>query len=357
MDQVFCILVINPGSTSTKIAVFHNEEEFYSTSIPHSDKTLSSFSKISDQITFRTQLVNQVLKENRINKKEINAIVGRGGLLRPIPGGTYAVNEAMVNDLEKGLFGTHASNLGGLIAFQMAKEIDVPAFIVDPVVVDEMEPEARISGMPDIERKSIFHALNHKAVAQHVARDMGQSYKEVNFIVAHLGGGISVGAHRKGQVIDVNNALNGDGPFGPERSGGLPAGQLVDLCFSGQYTQEQIHKRMVGNAGVVDYLGTNDMRQVVDNMEKGHKNAKRIYAAMVYQVAKEIGAMAAVLAGDVQGIILTGGLANDEMFVQMIQERVQWIARVFIRPGEKEMNALARGALKVLRGEEKIRNY
>ena len=357
MNKSYLILVINPGSTSTKIALYENEKELFNTSIFHSADELSRFKKISDQKEFRLQLVEKVLEKNNISLDTIDGIVGRGGLVRPIPGGTYLVNEKMIKDLQKAEWGEHASNLGGIIAFGLGKKIGVPAYIVDPVVVDEMEPLARISGFPEIERRSIFHALNQKAVARKAAHEIGRDYKDVNLIVAHLGGGISVGCHRKGKVIDVNNALNGDGPFSPERAGGVPAGQLIEICFSGRYTLQELKKRLVGQGGMVGYLGTNEMPKVKERIEKGDDKAALIYEAMVYQVAKEIGSCATVLKGKVDGIVLSGGLAYDKKFVDMIRERVEWIAKIFVFPGEKEMEALALGCLHVLEGKEEAKIY
>ncbi len=357
MDKSYLILVINPGSTSTKIALYKNEKELFSTSIFHSTDELNQFKRISDQKEFRLQLVEKTLEENNISLNTIDGVVGRGGLVRPIPGGTYLVNEKMIKDLQKAEWGEHASNLGGIIAFGLGKQIGVPAYIVDPVVVDEMEPVARISGLPELERRSIFHALNQKSVARRAAHEMGKEYNEINLIVAHLGGGISVGCHRKGKVIDVNNALNGDGPFSPERAGGVPAGQLIELCFSGKYTLQELKKRLVGQGGMVAYLGTNEMPKVKERIEKGDDKAALIYEAMVYQVAKEIGSCAAVLKGKVDGIVLSGGLVYDEKFVEMIRDRVDWIAEIFVFPGEKEMEALALGCLHVLEGKEKAKIY
>jgi butyrate kinase len=263
----------------------------------------------------------------------------------------------MVEDLRMGLLGQHASNLGGILAREIASQLNIPAFIVDPVVVDEMEEVARLSGMPDIERISIFHALNQKAVARRAARDLGKSYEEANLIVAHLGGGISVGAHKKGRVVDVNNALDGEGPFSPERAGGLPAEGLLKLCFSGKYTMDEIKKKMVGKGGLVAYLKTNDAREVEKMIEEGNKEAELIYRAMAYQIAKEIGNCAAVLCGQVDAIVLTGGIAHSKMLTGWIKERVEFISQVMTYPGEDEMSALAEGGLRVLRGEEKAKEY
>ncbi len=357
MAKSFRILVINPGSTSTKVALYEDKREIFMSSIQHSEKELQKFKSISDQHQFRVGIIEEALKINSIEIKNIDCVVGRGGLLRPIPSGTYRVNKKMLSDLKSGKRGEHASNLGGIIAHDIAEMVGVPAFIVDPVVVDEMEPVARISGMPEIERRSIFHALNQKAIARRVAAELDKEYEEMNLVVVHMGGGISVGVHKRGRVIDVNNAFDGDGPFAPERAGGVPAGQLLELCFSGKYTKEELKRRLVGNAGMVAYLGTNDMRKTKEMIEKGDQKARLIYEAMSYQIAKEIGACATVLKGRVDGIVLSGGLTYDDELVRMIKERVRWIARIFVSHGEKEMMALAEGALRVLRGEEKPKVY
>jgi len=357
LTKTFRILVINPGSTSTKVALFENIKELFMSSIMHSEKELQPFSKIADQHEFRVNVIEKSLGENSMDIQTLDCVVGRGGLLHPIPSGTYEVNEKMLQDLGKAEWGEHASNLGGIIAYDIGQEVGIPAFIVDPVVVDEMRPEARISGIPDIERRSIFHALNQKAVARIAAQELGLKYEEANLIVVHMGGGISVGAHEKGKVIDVNNALNGDGPFSPERAGGVPVGQLVELCFSGKYTEDELKKRLVGKGGVVAYLGTNDMRRVEKEFLSGDEKIKLIYSAMAYQVAKEIGVCATVLKGKVHRIVLTGGLAYDNHFVGLIRERVEWIAGISVYPGEEEMKSLAMGALRVLRGEEKAKIY
>lgn len=357
MSEVYRILAINPGSTSTKIAIYDNEKPVFEEVLRHSNEEIANFDKIFDQYEFRKNVILQTLNEKGINLTKLAAVVGRGGLLKPIPGGTYLVDEQMLEDLKVGVLGEHASNLGGVLAYEIANQLNIPAYIVDPVVVDEMDDIARISGMPEIERKSIFHALNQKAVARRAAKESGKRYDEVNYIVAHLGGGISVGAHEKGRVIDVNNALDGEGPFSPERSGGLPVGDLVKLCFSGKYTHAEIKKLIKGNGGLVAYLGTNDAREVVKMIEAGNQQAKLIYQAMAYQVAKEIGACSAVLKGKVDGIILTGGIAYDKEFVQWIKESVEFIAPVLIYPGEDEMIALVEGGLRVLRKEESPKTY
>ncbi|GAB4117358.1 MAG: butyrate kinase [Candidatus Caldatribacteriota bacterium] len=355
--NVYKILVINPGSTSTKIALFTNDNLLFEKKIQHSTEELSVFSTINDQFEFRRKIILNFLKEKKISLANLDAIVGRGGLLRPIPSGTYRVNNRMIEDLKNSKRGEHASNLGGLLAYSIAEELSIPAYIVDPVVIDEMKPIARISGMPEIPRISILHALNQKAVARKAAKDLGKKYEKINLIVAHLGGGISVGIHSRGKVIDVNNALNGEGPFAPERSGGLPVGALVELCFSGKFSQEEIMKKIVGKGGLVAYLNTNDIREVIRRIEQGDKYAKLILEAMAYQVAKEIGAGATVLKGQIDAIVLTGGIAYNSEFIELIKDRISFLSLVMVYPGEEEMTALCEGALRVLRGEEVEKIY
>jgi butyrate kinase len=351
------ILAINPGSTTTKISLFKGESEEFTQTITHKIEELSRFNKASDQDLYRMEIIITYLREHKIALDQIKAVVGRGGLLRPIEGGTYIVNEQMVADLKKGIMGDHPSNCGGLIAYALSKALGCQAFIVDPVVVDEMEPIAKISGMPLIQRKSIFHALNQKAVARDAARQLGKTYQEVNLIVTHLGGGITVGAHRNGRVVDVNNGLDGDGPFSPERSGSVPVGDLVKTAFSGAYTFPEMKKLIKGLGGMVAYLGTNDLRAVEEMSNKGDEKADLLFKAMAYQVSKEIGALAAVLCGKVDAVVLTGGIARSEKFVGFIKEHVSFIAPVMIYPGEQEMRALALGGLRVLLGEEGAKKY
>lgn len=350
-------LVINPGSTSTKIAVFDDEELIFEKTLRHQTEELEPFEKMSDQYEFRMNIILDALKENSIELSSLAAIVGRGGLLKPIEGGTYSINDKMLEDLKVGVQGEHASNLGGMIAHSIAQSLNIPSFIVDPVVVDELQDVARISGHPNFERVSIFHALNQKAVARRCAKELGKDYNELNFIVAHLGGGISVGAHKLGRVIDVNNALDGDGPFSPERSGGLPIGALSKACFSGKYTKEQVGKMIKGNGGMSAYLGTNDARKVEDMAKAGDAKAKLIYDAMSYQVAKSIGECAVVLDGKVDAIVITGGIAYDKGFIKYISDKVSFISKIFVYPGEDELLALTQGGLRVLRGEEKAQVY
>ncbi|MGN1399969.1 MAG: butyrate kinase [Bacillus sp. (in: firmicutes)] len=355
--EKYRILVINPGSTSTKIGVYQNDLPLLEKTIRHNDRELGKYGEIIEQYEFRKQVILEELDEEGINVSKLNAICGRGGLLRPIQGGTYEVNGRMIEDLKTGYSGQHASNLGGIIAHEIAKGLNIPSFIVDPVVVDELEPIARVSGFPGIERRSIFHALNQKAVARRIAKQSGRPYEQMRYIVAHMGGGITVGVHCNGKVIDVNNGLNGDGPFSPERAGTVPAGDLVKLCYSGDYYREEVLKKLVGQGGLAGYLGTSDAVKVEKMIKAGHKEAALLYEAMAYQVAKEIGSASAVLQGRIDAIILTGGLAYGKEFVRKISERVDWIADVITHPGENELQALAEGALRILRGEEKAKIY
>lgn len=350
------ILTINPGSTSTKIAVFENETEIFSQTLRHTAEELSQYPTVASQFLFRKTIILSALNEAGIDRSSLHAIVGRGGLVKPIPSGIYEVNDNLAHDLENPVMGEHASNLGGLIARDIAKEIPgVKAYIADPVVVDELEPVARISGHPALNRVSIFHALNQKVIARTYAKEIGKKYEELNLIVAHMGGGISVGAHCKGRVIDVNNALDGDGPFSPERSGSLPTGALVETCYNGK-SKGEIKKMLKGQGGMVAYLGTNDVQAIV---EKAVHDAhyKLILEAMCYQTGKEIGAMAAVLHGKVDAILLTGGIAYGTTVTDYIAQMVHVIAPVKIYPGEDELRALAINGLMVLKGELSPRIY
>ena len=346
------ILAINPGSTSTKIAIFEDEEQKFVKNIKHPAEEIAKFESVAAQFQFRENIILSELKEAGFDIHDIQAIVGRGGLVKPIESGVYEVNEALVADLNNPPLGEHASNLGGLIAHDIARTLGggVKAYIADPVVVDELQDVARVSGHPAFRRVSIFHALNQKAIARTYAREVGKPYESLNLIVAHLGGGISVGAHDHGRVIDVNNALDGDGPFSPERSGSLPTGQLVDLCFSGTKTKAEIRRIIKGEGGLVGHLGTNDAYEV-EIKAKEDPRYKLIQDAMSYQVAKSIGAMAAVLKGRVDAILLTGGIAYNPFLVDYVREMVGFIAPLKVYPGEDEMRALAMNGLMVIRGE------
>jgi butyrate kinase len=350
------ILAINPGSTSTKIAVYDNENRLFVTTFYHSPEALSHFPTILSQYDYRKELIIDELKKENLFS-DFAAIVGRGGLLKPIASGVYEVNEVMKNDLRNATM-QHACNLGGLLAEDIALLIPgCKAYIADPVVVDELEDVARLSGSPLMMRKSVFHALNHKAIARKYARSVNKKYEELDLIVAHLGGGISVAAHRQGRVIDVNNALEGSGPFSPERAGTLPARQLVDLCFSGDYTQEEIKKMITGRGGLMAHLGTTDARDVVKRINEGDARVELVLKSMIYNIAKEIGSMSVVLHGKVDAILLTGGISYNDYCINKLKEYIAFIAPVYVFPGEDEMEALAFNALGVLRGKLNCKEY
>lgn len=350
------IFVLNPGSTSTKIGLFDDGKLVVEKSLAHNPEELAGFSNVWDQFDFRKNILLDFLKENDIDINSFDAVVGRGGLMKPIVSGTYEVNDAMLEDFSSAKYGEHASNLGAKLANALKGEKG-RAFIVDPVVVDEFEPLARISGQKGIERASIFHALNQKAVAKRFAKEEEKAYTDLNLIVAHMGGGVSVGAHKKGMVIDGNNALDGDGPFSPERAGGLPVRDVIRIAYSGEFTEKELRKHFVGKGGLMSYFGTQDARAVSDMAHEGNEEAQLVYEAMGYQIAKEIGACAAVLEGDVDAILLTGGIAHDKEMVAWIEKRVKWIAPLKVYPGEDELEALAEGGLRVLTGEEEAKTY
>lgn len=352
------ILAINPGSTSTKVALFEDDRELWSDTQRYDVDVIRTFHGVMDQEDFRLGEIRKVLAGHNVKLSDLDAVVGRGGILKPIPGGTYYVNQDMLDDLASCKYGAHASNLGAGLALHLAEEGGHNrAFIVDPVVVDELVPEARISGMPEIKRITIWHALNQKAVARRAAKEMNGKYEDFNMIVAHMGGGISVGAHEKGRVIDVNNALDGEGPFSPERAGSLPVGSLVKLAYSGKYDLHELLGKIVGGGGLVAHLGTSDLREVQKMIDSGNKKAQMVFEALALQISKEIGARSTVLKGKVDTVILTGGLAYSNRLVDLIKQRVSYIAEVRVYPGEDEMKALAEGALRVLTGEEKVCTY
>ncbi|NOU59042.1 butyrate kinase [Marinifilum caeruleilacunae] len=352
------ILAINPGSTSTKIAVFQGDKSVFLKNIKHSAEELAEFNQITEQFEFRKNIIMKEMVDAEIQIDLIEAVVGRGGLVKPIESGIYEVNDRLKEDLRVGILGEHASNLGGLIADNIAQSLPkAKAYIADPVVVDEMIDVARVSGHPEFQRVSIFHALNQKAIGRAFAQSIDKKYEDINVIVAHLGGGISVGAHLKGKVVDVNNALDGEGPFSPERSGTLPTGALAKMCFSGEYTLDDIKKMIKGEGGLVAHLGTNDAYEVELKAKDGDAKAKLIQDAMSYQVAKSIGEMAAVLKGDVEGILLTGGIAHNPDLVNYIKDMVSFIAPVVVYPGEDEMKALAMNGYMVLRNEIEPKVY
>ena len=350
-------LIINPGSTSTKLGVFEDENMLFDVTLRHPTEEIAQYESIFAQKDFRKKIIVDFLEEKGVDLKSFNMIVGRGGMLKPIPGGTYAVTDDLLKDLEVGISGQHASNLGGILAREIGDSIGVPSFIVDPVVVDELMPISRYSGVPELPRKSVFHALNQKAVAKRYAKETGKPYADLNLIVVHMGGGVSVGAHSGGRVIDIFNALDGDGAFSPERAGGVPSGDLIKMCFSGKYTEKEVYKKIVGNGGFNAYLGTNDMRDVCKMVDEGDEHATELYDAFIMQVAKDIGSMACVLNGKVDQIIVTGGIAYDKPIVSKIKERAGFIAPFTVYPGEDELLALAQGGLRVMNGEEEAMKY
>ncbi len=350
-------LIINPGSTSTKIGVFEDETLLFEETLRHSTEEIGQYATIADQKDFRKKIITDMLDSKNFDLKSLNVIVGRGGMLKPISGGTYAVTDELIADLKVGVSGQHASNLGGILAREIADSIGVPSYIVDPVVVDELMPIARYSGVPEIPRASIFHALNQKAVAKRYAAECGKTYESLRLIVVHMGGGVSVGAHVDGKVIDVFNGLDGDGAFSPERAGGVPSGALIKMCFSGKYTEKEVYSKIVGKGGFNAYLGTNDMREVTKMANEGNAQAAEVKQAFLLQVAKDIGSMACVLNGKVDRIIVTGGIAYNADVVAALKERAEWIAPFTVYPGEDEMLALAQGALRVMNGVEKAMEY
>ncbi|WP_316570834.1 butyrate kinase [Neobacillus sp. YIM B06451] len=350
------ILVINPGSTSTKLAIYEEQKLLFSETVRHKDETLSVFLKIADQHQLRLQAIFEFLEKHGFEANRLTAVAGRGGLLKPLKGGTYEVCGEMLADARSGAFGEHASNLGPILAYEIASKLAIPAFIVDPVTVDEFIPESRLSGFAGIERISQLHALNIKAVSRKIANQLGRTLDDLNFVVAHLGAGISVAAERQGQLIDVNNADN-EGPFSPERSGTLPIKQLIGLCYSGKYLEKEMVELVTRRGGLYSYLGTKSALEAEKRALSGDAQAELVLKAMVHQIAKEIGAMAAVLDGQVDGIILTGGLAYSEHIVEKLRKKIGFLGKVFVLPGEEELEALAEGALRVLKGEETKGEY
>ncbi|MBR1599251.1 MAG: butyrate kinase [Lachnospiraceae bacterium] len=355
--MAYKILIINPGSTSTKIGVYEDENQIFEETLRHPTEEIAKYASIIDQKDFRKEVILNVLKEKNFDIKTLDVVVGRGGLLKPIPGGTYAVTDDLLEDLKIGKQGQHASNLGGILAKEIGDEVGVPSYIVDPVVVDELEPVARYSGMPELPRRSIFHALNQKAVAKRYAKEIGKPYDQLNLIVIHMGGGVSVGAHRNGKVVDVNNILDGEGAFSPERAGTVPVGDLIKLCYSGKYTEKEIYKKICGNGGFNGYIGSNDMRDLLKWKDEGNQEAADLIDAFHYQIAKDAGAMAAVLNGKIDQIICTGGIAYGKETIDALKEKLGWIADFTVYPGEDELLALAQGALRVMTGEEEAKVY
>jgi len=350
------VLAINPGATSTKFAVFEGENVILKQTVEHQGTELHEFARVFDQYKYRLDLILTALKEAGIELSTFKAVVARGGLLKPVAGGTYAVNELMVEDLRKAERGEHASNLGAVIANGLAQQLGIPAFIVDPVVADELEPVARITGTPDLVRHSACHALNMKAVARKVAAEIGKKYADGRFVVAHLGTGVSLSAHLGGRMVEIVDGKE-EGPFAPDRCGGLPAFQLVKLCFSGKYTFEELKSRLFGSGGLYAYLGTKDIRRVEKMAAEGNEKAEILLQALCYQVAREIGSLSVVLDGNVDRIIITGGIAYSKRVVNDITAKVKFIAPIVVIPGEEELESLAAGALRVIRGEEEAKIY
>ena len=350
-------LIINPGSTSTKIGVFEDETLLFDETLRHSTEEIAQYDSIFAQKDFRKNIILDFLKEKNFDVKSLDFVVGRGCMLKPIPGGTYEVTDALLEDLKVGVQGQHASNLGGILAKEIGDSVGVPSYIVDPVVVDEMMDIARYSGCKEFPRVSKFHALNQKAVAKRYAKEVGKKYEDLNLIVVHMGGGCSVGPHKNGKVIDIFNALDGDGAFSPERAGAVPPGALIKACFSGKYSEKEVYKMLVGNGGFNSYVGTNDMRDVEKMVNDGDKNAAEVREAFILQMAKDIGSMACVLNGKVDQIIVTGGIAYDKVVVAGLKERCEWIAPFTVYPGEDELLALAQGGLRVMNKEEAAKPY
>lgn len=352
------ILVINPGSTSTKMAVFEDEKPILLRNITHTAEELAPFGNITEQQDFRRQLVLDELQQANI-PLEFDAVIGRGGLVKPIAGGVYEINQQMLDDTLHGcVMHSHACNLGCLIAYEIVSSIpNCRAFIADPGVVDELSPLARISGSPLMPRICIWHALNQRAIARRYARSVGKEYEDLNLIVCHMGGGISVAAHEHGRAIDANNALDGEGPFSPERAGSLPAADLIRLCFSGKYTEQQLLKRIAGQAGLTAHLGTNNMREILERIKQGDEHAQLLVDAMLYHTAKQIASESAVLCGQIDAILLTGGMAHSDYIVGELRRRIGFLAPVLTFPGENEMEALALNALAVLQGKREAKVY
>lgn len=351
------ILAINPGSTSTKVALFEEEVQLQTETIRHKKKDLLKFESVMDQIDFRKKLILKFLKKNKIQISTIDAFIGRGGLMKPVKSGIYGVNDIMLDDLASNKFGEHASNLGGILAKELSVLNDKPAYIADPVVVDEMSTVAKISGLNGISRRPLWHALNQKAVGKKYADKVGSKYENLNLIIAHLGGGISVGLHKLGRVTDVNNALDGEGPMSPERTGSLPVGEVYELALSGQYTVEQLRKLNHSFGGLTSYLNTNDAEKISDMISEGDLFAQRVLKAMVYQIAKEIGSLYAVTRGNLDAILITGGLAYNQNVLQPLLEYLDHLGEIAVFPGEDELEALAFNVLQLHHGKQELKEY
>ncbi|WP_010650801.1 butyrate kinase [Oceanobacillus massiliensis] len=357
MQSVKRVLVINPGDTFTQIGVFDDDRCIFERKVLHTRQELTSFNSVADQVEYRKQIILGQLFYEGINLSKLTAVCGKGGLLRPIDGGTYKVNHAMLYDLKTAAYGEHTSNLGGIIAYEIATGLNIDSYIVDPVVVDELRDIARYSGIPEIPRRSIFHALNHKAAARKAAAELQANYEDINLIVVHIGRGITVGAHQRGKVVDVNNGLDGEGPFSSERSGGVPVSELIKMCFSEAYSFETIFEYVEGSGGLNAYLQTNDIAEIEKRIDAGDSEAENVYRAMAYQISKEIGAMSVVLCGEVDAIVITGNLGNRSKLTKWIMERVNWIADMIVYPGENELQSLSEGVIRVLRNKEDSKIY
>lgn len=354
--MAYKILAINPGSTSTKISLANDDQPVFVADIAHSQEELRIFKRISDQFHFRKQVVIEELKKRNV-PLDFDAVIGRGGLAKPVPSGVFTITEKMIIDQQQAIH-QHVCDLGCMIADEIAR--DTPgcrSFIADPGVVDEMEPEARVSGSPLMPRMCIWHALNQKAIGRRFAKDMGTTYEKLNLIICHLGGGISIAAHDHGRAIDANNALDGEGPFSPERAGTLPAADLIHLCFSGKYTEDQLLKKVSGQAGLIAHLGTNDLKEIMNWIKAGDKHAEVVVSAMIWHIAKNIAAEGAVLYGKVDAILLTGGMAKCDYIIERLKRRLNYLAPIHVYPGQDEMKALTENALAVLRGERAARDY
>lgn len=351
------VLAINPGSTSTKLAVFENEKEILGSTIVHSSDDLKPYKNIADQIELRLPLIRKFLKDNNFDSSKLSSVVGRGGMLRPVQSGVYRINQKMLTELRSGVYGEHASNLGAILADAISQEAGCQAFIVDPVVVDELDDVARLSGLPELPRRTVFHALNQKSAGRETARRIGKKYEECNLIVAHLGGGVSVGAHCNGRIIDVNNAVDGEGPFTPERTGSLPCIPLIELCFNGKYTLAQMKKRIAGSGGLAAYRGSNSLIDLRKSAESGNTKDQLVYDALIYQISQEIAKHGATLKGKIDCIVLTGGMANDSDLTKKISERVGFLAPLIIIPGEREMISLSAAVMRVLNNLEQPKEY
>jgi butyrate kinase len=357
MKQIYKILAINPGSTSTKIAVFENDKQVYSKNVSHDANRLKEFKEIQDQLGYRKAMVEQELKEQNVSLADIDIFVGRGGGLVPIKGGTYGVNEKLLEHASKGMSGQHPAQLASQICNLLVQENGGKAFVVNPPDVDEFDEIARITGLADVYRESRIHTLNQKEIALRYCAANEKKYEDSNLIICHIGGGISVTSHHNGRMIDSNDIINGDGPMTPTRAGSLPAVKVLRVAFSGKYTEKELYNRLSIEGGLIDHLGTADVREIEKRIENGEKYAKLVFNAMIYQIAKSIGACACVLNGKADAIILTGGIANSKYLVEKLKQYTGWIAPVEVMAGEFEMEALAAGALRVMNGEEKPLEY